>query len=249
MLFTDADCAPTLTWIEEMLKPFADSHVSAVKGAYLTQQNEPLAIFCQYEFEQKYKNLLKSKYIDFIDTYSAGVKREVFFLVGGFSERFKTPSCEDCEFAYRLVEHGYKIVFNPNARVYHQHPTHWLKYLRRKFRFGLCRAYVIFEHRTQSFRDTYTLPQLKLQIILFYLFVMGLIFTIKSKVFLGLSLGAIITLMLTDIKLIIKILRERPRVGIYAPFYLILRALGLSTGLAIGLCLIILKKIMQFMKR
>lgn len=37
VLFTDADCIPTSTWIEEMTKPFADPDVVGVKGAYSPQ--------------------------------------------------------------------------------------------------------------------------------------------------------------------------------------------------------------------
>src|SRR3989338_4206345 len=43
ILFTDADCVPNVDWIREMVKPFVDSLVKAVKGAYRTEQPQMMA--------------------------------------------------------------------------------------------------------------------------------------------------------------------------------------------------------------
>ena len=51
--------------------------------------------------------------IDFIDTYSAAYRKEVFIQNGGFDESFRVPSVEDQEFSFRLARKGYRMVFEP----------------------------------------------------------------------------------------------------------------------------------------
>ena len=53
--------------------------------------------------------------IDFIDTYSAGYRREIFLENGGFDPIFTTASVEDQEFSFRLAQKGYRLVFVPGA--------------------------------------------------------------------------------------------------------------------------------------
>jgi GT2 family glycosyltransferase len=48
------------------------------------------------------------------------VRREFFFGAGGFDEkRFKLPSIEDVELGYRLIDHGVRIVLDPELQVKH----------------------------------------------------------------------------------------------------------------------------------
>ena len=78
ILFTDADCDPKPNWIEEMIKPLDNPQVIGVKGAYKTRQKELVARLVQIEYEHKYERMKKFKYIDFIDTYSAGYRKDIF---------------------------------------------------------------------------------------------------------------------------------------------------------------------------
>jgi glycosyltransferase involved in cell wall biosynthesis len=64
VLFTDADCEPEPTWIEEMIKPLNDNQVVGVKGAYKTRQKELVARLVQIEYEHKYERMKKFKNID-----------------------------------------------------------------------------------------------------------------------------------------------------------------------------------------
>jgi GT2 family glycosyltransferase len=46
------------------------------------------------------------------------VRRDVFDEIGGFDERFILCG-SDVEICFRLIEHGYRIVYTPFARLYH----------------------------------------------------------------------------------------------------------------------------------
>ena len=75
ILFTDSDCVPDRSWLEEMVSPFQDPEIVAVKGSYKTNQKGLAAKFAQAEFEDRYDLLQKSSTIDMVDTYSAAFRK------------------------------------------------------------------------------------------------------------------------------------------------------------------------------
>lgn len=176
LVFTDADCAPERNWLTEMCRPFAESHgqVSAVKGAYRTRQKSVIAKFAQLEFESRYRKLQESQYVDMIDTYSAAFKRDVFLSFGGFDTRFPVANNEDVEFSYRMAAQGIKMVFNPNAIVYHRHPDTLFRYLKVKFGRAYWRMVVYRSFPDKMKSDSYTPQTLKIQICLTALFLVCL---------------------------------------------------------------------------
>lgn len=70
--------------------------------------------------------------------HNIALRRATLLRVGGFDESFAGWGLEDCEFAFRLVSAGTKVVFNPAVQVFHQYHTEefdsrytkWLKNLR-----------------------------------------------------------------------------------------------------------------------
>ncbi|HPA44874.1 MAG TPA: glycosyltransferase [bacterium] len=168
LLFTDADCEPHADWVERMLAPFEDPAVQGVKGAYETRQTSWVARLVQVEYEEKYIRMAQFDSIDFIDTYSAGFRRDVFLSLGGFDEGFPTASVEDQEFSFRLAEHGYRMVFVPDARVVHRHAETLSHYIRKKFRIAYYKSYLLVRHPGRVKGDTHTPPTLIAQIPLTY---------------------------------------------------------------------------------
>ena len=171
LLFTDDDCVPQENWISEMYKPFRneDDRVVAVKGAYRTRQKSFVARFAQAEFENRFRKLSQAKYIDFVDTYSAGFKRDVFLSLKGFDTAFPVANNEDVEFSYRMADGGHRMVFNPDAIVYHTHPETLYQYLRLKFGRAYWRVAVYHSFPKKIGSDSYTPQTLKLQIPLMFL--------------------------------------------------------------------------------
>ena len=108
LAFTDADCAPSPTWLRDLTRPFHNPEVVGVKGVYRTRQTGLVARFVQLEYEYKYARMRNQASIDFIDTYSAAYRKEVFIQNGGFDESFRVPSVEDQEFSFRLARKGYQ---------------------------------------------------------------------------------------------------------------------------------------------
>lgn len=166
VFFTDADCAPEAHWIEKMLAAFEDENVAGAKGAYLSDQSGLVARFVQAEYEDRYDRMRGQAQIDFIDTYSAAYRRDVFLENDGFDPVFPTASVEDQEFSFRLADRGYRLVFVPDARVRHIHDETLAEYARRKYFIGYWKALVTRRYPQRLVRDSHTPQVLKAQIVL-----------------------------------------------------------------------------------
>lgn len=233
-LFTDADCVPAPDWIYEMARPFQDQDVIGVKGAYRTRQRGILPRFVQCEYEERYERMAKLRQIDFIDTYSAGYRRQIFLAEGGFDTAYPNASVEDQEFSFRLAERGYKMVFNPRAVVYHRHPETLMAYFRRKFNIGYWKVRVLRRHPAKAARDSHTPQSLKIQMVLAVILVPLLVLVLARDWFCSLALLTVVLHLASTLPFVIKTTRKDPSVGVVAPFLLFLRALALSLGMFKG---------------
>ncbi|GAB4482557.1 MAG: hypothetical protein OHK0031_05200 [Anaerolineales bacterium] len=235
ILLTDADCAPTETWVAEMLRPLADESVAGVKGAYLTRQPEAIARLAQIEFEERYDLLEKSPAIDFIDTYSAAFRASILKAVSGFDPAFPLAVSEDAELSYRLAESGRRLVFNRRAQVYHQHPRSWAAYLRRKVKFSYWRMVVYRLHPGKALRDSYTPQLLKLQVALAGLTLAFTLLAFFSTLFFLPALACLSGLCLTALPFVRRVSRRDPALTALALPFILARSFAFSLGVAAGL--------------
>jgi len=236
ILFTDGDCIPLDNWLEEMLAPFQQAPaIIGVKGAYITRQRALVARFVQIEYEDKYDKLAASAYIDFIDTYSAGYRRQMFLNAGGFDQEFPVACAEDVELSYRLANLGYKLVFNPKAKVIHRHPDNLTDYLRKKYKFAYWRMLSLKKHPNKILADSHTPQSMKAQLLLFPSLVASLVLAFISPVLARISLTIFLLVFLTTIPFIIKAISKDATTGCVSPLLLILRSgvqfMGISFGI------------------
>ena len=234
LLFTDADCAPCRNWIEHMTRPFADPDVVGAKGVYRTRQRALVARFVQLEYEGKYARMRRQAQIDFVDTYSAAYRRDIFLANGGFDPLFSTPSVEDQELSFRLARKGYRLVFVPEAAVYHVHDVTPLAYVRRKFNIGLWKALLLRWHPVRAVRDSHTPQVLKLQLALAALMGLSLLLTPFWSPAGWVTVAALLTFFLSALSFLVRVVRKDRAVALVAPLLLLLRALALGLGLAAG---------------
>jgi glycosyltransferase involved in cell wall biosynthesis len=182
IIFLDSDCVPQAGWLQAMTAPFENPEISGVKGRYITRQKSLVARFVQLEFEERYRMLEKRKFIDFVDSYSAGFRQSAFQTVGSFDESFPKADNEDVDLSYKLANAGYKMVYAPSAVVEHTHPSNVKKYLKVKFGRGYWRTAVYRRHPSKALVDSYTPQTLKLQIFTVGLFWLGIISAIFSGI-------------------------------------------------------------------
>jgi lipopolysaccharide/colanic/teichoic acid biosynthesis glycosyltransferase/GT2 family glycosyltransferase len=233
--FTDADCIPRPEWLSTLVHPFHDPQVIGVKGAYRTRQTGRIPRFVQIEYQYKYQRMRNLTSIDFIDTYSAAYRRDVFLANGGFNESYRVPSVEDQEFSFRLARKGYHLVFEPGAIVDHQHDGNLSEYIRRKFGIGYWKSLLLHSIPEKTFSDSHTSPSQRFQIAL-----AGLLCAFLPTAFIWPTYaiaGIVATLglfLLTCISFLLYVVKTDPAVVWISPGMLLTRAFCLGAGLLVG---------------
>jgi glycosyltransferase involved in cell wall biosynthesis len=104
--FTDADAIPDRNWLIELVKEFKDDSIGGVAGKVVTDSQKLLF------------PLRVSPIAEFV-TCNIAYRKNVLLQVGLFDEKFKYPFREDSDLAYRILDQGYKIIYQNNAVVYH----------------------------------------------------------------------------------------------------------------------------------
>ncbi len=234
LAFTDSDCLPATDWLKHLLAPFSDPQVSGVKGVYRTHERDLMPRFVQAEYAFKYERMRGLFQIDFIDTYSAAYRREIFISEGGFDERFPVPSVEDQEFSFRLASKGHRLVFQPQAAVYHPHDRTLGDYIRRKFGIGYWKAFLLRQMPEKARGDSHTSPTQPLEILLAGLLTLGILLAFFHPLGSVLAVLSLIAFLILTFPLLRFIQRSDPPLLWLAPGLLLVRALTLGIGLVAG---------------
>lgn len=164
LLFLDGDSVPDTHWVEAMALPFADPAVAGASGEKKTHQTNLWARFIQIEYDFKYDRIAAHPTIDFVDSSTAGYRRDVFLANGGFDPGLK--EAEDVELSFRLAEQRYRMVLIRDAIVYHTHPESLWSYLVRKFQYARWRALVYARYPRKAAFDQRTPRAQKVQPLL-----------------------------------------------------------------------------------
>jgi GT2 family glycosyltransferase len=157
------------------------------------------------------------------------------FREGGLDHSFPHHSVEDIEFSFRLATKGYRLVFAPCAKVYHQHPTTLLPYLWRKFRYGYWRVslYRRYPHKLKG--DSHTAPELKYQLAALSGLLLCLPFALWQPVFGFLALTSLVLFIAALLPFVARTGRKDPVIALIAPIIILLRNLAMLGGLGLGL--------------
>jgi glycosyltransferase involved in cell wall biosynthesis len=235
LLFTDDDCVPTPEWLSSMIAPFEDTEVIGVKGVYRTAQRNLAARFVQIEYEDRYRLMARLSSIDFIDTYSAGFRRDHFLEMKGYDTSFPVPCAEDIELSYRMSARGWKMEFVPSAIVYHTHPDTLSRYLKKKYKFAFWRVLAVCRNPSKAFKDSHTPQLMKLQL----LFAPALLFTsiidLTVRPAVPSSIFVAATFFVSTLPFTLRAIVKDPIVGFLSPAMLALRACAQVVGLLAGL--------------
>lgn len=235
LVFVDADCEPAPDWLAALVRPIAENGADAVKGVYRTRQRAWAARFAQLEFEGRYRILARTRNISFVDSYSAAVRAEAFRAVGGFDPHFPLADNEDVDFSFKLARQGCKMVFCPQAVVYHRHPGGWRRYLALKLRRAYWRARVYRRFPEMMLSDTYTPQLLKLQVFLMAAFVPAAAAAFWWGPAWAVVGGLAAVFLLTTIPFVVTALVRDPPLVLAAPAALAARAFVFAVGGAAGL--------------
>jgi glycosyltransferase involved in cell wall biosynthesis len=235
LLFTDDDCVPMPDWLDAMLVPFTDPEVVGAKGVYRTHQRGLAARFVQIEYEDKYHLMARLPDIDFIDTYSAGFRRDRFLEMSGYDTSFPVACAEDIELSYRMSARGWKMKFVPYAVVYHTHPDTISRYLKKKYKFAFWRVLAVRKNPSKGVKDSHTPQIMKLQLLFAPALLAAVLFDLVARPAVPVSAIVTVSFLLSTLPFALRALRKDPVVGILSPLLLAARACAQMLGVTAGL--------------
>ena len=129
--FTDDDCVPQPGWLCSLREALATADIAQGRTLPDPQTAERLGPFG--------RTLEVTAELGYYQTCNMGYRRSALESVGGFDERFRRPSGEDTDLAWRLKERGAGSVFVPDAIVHHDvRPSSLSVHLRDTWRWGDC---------------------------------------------------------------------------------------------------------------
>jgi len=137
IVFIDASCIPDKNWLKNLLYPIRYDNENFVAGATFSTGTTTTNDL----FHLKNK---ENKYLEECATINLAFKKELCEKVGYFDETFDYGS--DVDFAWRVVDSGYKIRYAPNALITHD----WGDYkeeIKRNLLYGQARAHLYLKHK------------------------------------------------------------------------------------------------------
>ncbi len=232
LVFTDSDCILTRDFAKYLIKPFDNPKISGAQGAYRTKQKSLTARFVQLEIEERYQKMLSAENLDWIGSYAAAYRKKDF---PNFDTSFPSASGEDPELSYNLQKQGKKLVFIPQAIVYHTHPSAPYNYFKVKFFRAYYRVLLYRKHPDKILNDSYTVQRLKFQIGFSILLLPGIFY--PPLFFLSLFMHFILSWPLVFLSI-----SRDPIVAFLSLFFELGRSIVFSAGLLKGSIDRVLKK-------
>lgn len=151
LAFTDGDCLIDKEWLNQLLTYFTDTTVVGVGGDQLQPKDETAfgkdvhEFFNLIAFSTDYLKTEKEvRNIRHNPTCNMMYRKAAFEKIGNF--KIDLWPCEDLEFDCRLIQSGYKLIFNPQAIVYHYRPKNLKRFGQFHFRYGRAHAKLVLRY-------------------------------------------------------------------------------------------------------
>jgi GT2 family glycosyltransferase len=125
VVFLDDDCYVQEAWWPKIIAPFDDSAVGAVAGAVWCNPNPKFTNdrggyvnFFGYPVQVTHRGIGAPREVDWPLSTNMAVRTRVMTEVGGFSEIYGIYD-EDVDLGLKIRRAGWKIMFEPEAAVFH----------------------------------------------------------------------------------------------------------------------------------
>lgn len=162
--FTDGDCIVTKDWLKKLVQHFDDKDVAVVGGRTVFQRGNDIASVCRgVEFNMRYSKVPKATVSAL--GHNCAFIRWALEKVGGFDPDWFHG--EDAEVSYKLHELGHKIVYEPDAIVYHVPEEGLRRYFRKRVRDASAFVRVSARHLPAALKDRWIGSKLVVEPFLF----------------------------------------------------------------------------------
>jgi mycofactocin system glycosyltransferase len=152
--FLDSDTTPEPGWIERLAAHLADPAVAAAAPRIVPVPARPswagryTAAACPLDLGEARARVVPGTRVAYVPTAALLARRAVLVQSAGPDGVFD-PSLrrgEDVDLVWRLHEAGWRVRYDPAARVFHHEPDGWPALLARRFRYGTSAAPLAQRH-------------------------------------------------------------------------------------------------------
>lgn len=127
LFFIDADVTIYPDTLEKVAAVFtSEPDLAALIGSYDDEPGAPNFLSQYRNLFHHYNHQIGKEEASTFWGACGGIKREIFFKIGGFDENYRRPCIEDIELGYRLKASGYSIRLCKEIHV--KHLKHWTPY-------------------------------------------------------------------------------------------------------------------------
>jgi len=117
--FTDADCRVDPKWLRFLVGPLRDERVGAVGGLILSKNpSRPVEKFG--DIIHDHRRAIREFTPPYVISMNWASRLSTLRAAGGFDESFLRG--EDVDLSYRLFRRGFRLAYEPRARVFHGNP-------------------------------------------------------------------------------------------------------------------------------
>lgn len=129
----DGDANVDKDWLSRVVEPLQDPKVAGATGVILTaNSNKLIPRIIGYELQDRYEKMPRE--IKRAATMHIAYKKKIIEEIGGFNEKLKTGY--DAEIGHRINNAGYKIIFVPDAKVWHNHRETLWAFFKQQYEYG-----------------------------------------------------------------------------------------------------------------
>jgi GT2 family glycosyltransferase len=138
LAFTDDDCTPTPDWLQKLADRFATVPDCMIGGQTFNALPDNLhSTASQLLNDYLYKQYnADPNQAHFFASNNIVLPADAFQAIGGFDTTFPLAAGEDRDFCDRLLHKGYRLIYVPEAQVYHAHKLTLHTFWRQQFNYG-----------------------------------------------------------------------------------------------------------------
>jgi GT2 family glycosyltransferase len=138
LAFTDDDCIPDASWLKALAARFAKTPDHAIGGRTINALRGNLystASQAIMEYVYAYYNADPS-HARFFASNNLAMPADLFNGIGGFDTGWPLAASEDRELCDRWLHYGHRMIYAPEAIVYHSHSLTLRSFSRQHFNYG-----------------------------------------------------------------------------------------------------------------
>ncbi len=138
LAFTDDDCLPYPTWLQQLAVRYESAMNPVMVGGHVVNVlTNPYAVASQLivDIGHAYHNSDPDQ-ARFFTANNLAITARHFHELGGFDVTFGTTASEDRELCGRCLHRGYRMVYAPEAVVGHAHLLSWRTFCQQHFNYG-----------------------------------------------------------------------------------------------------------------